>query len=143
MSNGSDVIGKPIIAADEGGWFSSGPALPLNTVQSLGQDAVIVPEKRSSGPGNLWEWLKAKVNDPQEWATQEAHEVRIKAALGQPVNRVILDLQDNLILNVGQRITHQVLQQAERVGVLDILLSSVYDKGPEIFKDELPAPRPG
>ncbi len=40
---------------------------------------------------------------------------RIKADLGQPVSRVILDPQDNVVLNVGEASTHQAIEQAERV----------------------------
>jgi uncharacterized protein YrrD len=73
MRKGSDLIGKPIIAfdsgerleniedllfdqnsnqllgflVDEGGWFSTARVLPLENVQSIGQDAIIVPSKNT------------------------------------------------------------------------------------------------
>jgi len=100
-------------------------------------------QQAKQSAGNLWERIKDKVSDIQERTAQEAHEARIKTALGRPVSRVILDPQDNVILNVGELITHQAIQRAEQVGALDILLSSVYDKDPEISKDELRAPEPG
>lgn len=92
---------------------------------------------------NLWDRIKSKVSDIQDTAEREAHEHRIKSAIGRPVNRVILDPQDNVILNVGEIITHQAVTQAEQAGVLDILLGSVYDKDPEITTSEMRAPEPG
>ncbi|HEY0602381.1 MAG TPA: PRC-barrel domain-containing protein [Herpetosiphonaceae bacterium] len=92
---------------------------------------------------NLWDRVRSSVNSFQERTEQEAREHQIKSALGRPVTRVILDPQDNVILNVGELITHQAIDMARQAGVLDILLSSVYDKDPEIAMDELRAPEPG
>jgi len=100
-------------------------------------------QQAKDSASNLWGRIKEKVSDIQERNEREAHEHRIKSALGRPVNRVILDRQDNVILNVGELITHQAIQTAEQAGVLDILLSSVYDKDPEITQEELRAPEPG
>lgn len=68
---------------------------------------------------------------------------RIEQALGRPVTRVILDPQDNVILNVGELITHRAVRQAEESGVLNILVSSVYIKEPEISDQELRAQEHG
>ena len=95
------------------------------------------------GATNLWDRLKAKVSETQETAAQEAEEARIKRAIGRPTNRVILDRQDNVILNVGELITHQAVERARTAGVLDMLLSSVYEKDPELAPEELRAPEPG
>jgi hypothetical protein len=56
---------------------------------------------------------------------------------------VILDRQDNVILNVGELITNQAVDRSRQEGVLDILLSSVYDKKPELSAGDLRAPAPG
>ncbi len=95
------------------------------------------------GAASLWERIKSKVSETKEIATQQAEEARIDNAIGRPVSRVILDRQDNVILNVGELITHHAVQEARQAGVLDMLLSSVYDKDPEITQDELRAPEPG
>ncbi len=63
--------------------------------------------------------------------------------MGRPVTRVILDPEDNVILNVGELITHRAVRQAEESGVLNILLSSVYTKEPEISDKELRASEQG
>jgi lactate dehydrogenase-like 2-hydroxyacid dehydrogenase len=62
---------------------------------------------------------------------------------GRPVTRVILDPEDNVILNVGELITHRAVSQAETSGVLNILLSSVYTKEPQISDKELRASEHG
>lgn len=95
------------------------------------------------GAVSLWERLKTRVGETQETAAKEAEEMRIKHAIGRPVTRVILDPQDNIILNVGELITHKAVEDARQVGVLDMLLGSVYDKEPELAPDELRAPEPG
>lgn len=59
------------------------------------------------------------------------------------MTRVILDPDDNVILNVGELITHRAISQAKEGEVLNILLSSVYTKEPEISDKELRAPEPG
>jgi hypothetical protein len=48
-----------------------------------------------------------------------------------------------VILNVGDLITHQALEQARQANVLDVMLSSVYSQTPEFSKAELRAPEPG
>src|SRR3712207_6489344 len=78
MRKGSDLIGKPIVSfddgseietiqdlvfdqnnnqllgfvVDEGGWFSGARVLPLNRVQALGPDTVIVPDKKAVIPAD-------------------------------------------------------------------------------------------
>lgn len=110
---------------------------------SAGQALQAGTQNVKEGAGNLWERLKSKVSDTQEAASQQAEEFRINRAIGRPTNRVILDRQDNVILNVGELITHQAVTTARQAGVLDMLLSSVYDKDPELSQDELRAPEPG
>lgn len=97
----------------------------------------------SGSATGLWGKVKAKLSNLQDQEAQLLEERRIKRALGRPVDRVILDPQDNVILNVGEIITHQAVEQARQADVLDILLSSVYDKEPEISTEEMRAPEPG
>jgi uncharacterized protein YrrD len=100
-------------------------------------------QQAHTGAGNLWERVKTSVSGFQERTEQEAQEHQIRSALGRPVTRVILDPQDHVILNVGELITHHAIDTARQAGVLDILLSSVYDKDPDIAIDELRAPERG
>ncbi len=80
---------------------------------------------------------KEKISTLKEQTSGEIEERRINAALGRPVTRVILDKNDNVILNVGEMITHQAIDQARAAGVLEILLSSVTKDQPRFTSDEL------
>ena len=79
----------------------------------------------------------------QERSARTLEEQRIKGALGRPVTRVILDQNDEVILNVGELVTHQALEAARSAGVLDVLLGSVYTQSPQFSKAEMSAPEPG
>ena len=69
---------------------------------------------------------------------------RIQRALGRPVSRVILDQQDQVILNLGELITHQAIDRAREAGSLEILLGSVYSHTPEMLtRSDLRAPARG
>lgn len=88
MRKGRDMLGKPVIAydtgekfetindlvfdqvnnvllgflVDEGGWFSSARVLPLDQVQAIGADAVIVPTKDSIAIANTIPEIEAVLN---------------------------------------------------------------------------------
>src|SRR4030095_15874354 len=64
----------------------------------------------------------------------------IADAIGRPVTKVILDREDNVILNLGDIITHQAVQRAHDAGGLDSLLQSVYKANVEFAKEEMRAP---
>lgn len=87
----------------------------------------------------FWQTLQAKLEEFQVRRTRTVKQQRIEHALGRPVSRVILDSTDNVILNVGELITHRAVHQAQASGVLNILLSSVYTREPEISEQELRA----
>ncbi|MCL6749555.1 PRC-barrel domain-containing protein [Nostoc sp. CCCryo 231-06] len=91
----------------------------------------------------FWQALKDQAEKLQGRSTRALKKQRIEQALGRPVTRVILDPQDNVILNVGELITHRAVRQAEESGVLNILVSSVYIKEPEISDQELRAQEHG
>jgi uncharacterized protein YrrD len=95
------------------------------------------------GTSNLWDKVKETASELQERGTQAVEEQRIKGALGRPVTRVILDRHDQVILNVGDLITHQAISTSREAGVLDLLLSSVYTETPKLSTEELRAPDTG
>ncbi|MEH1771086.1 MAG: hypothetical protein ACYTXE_33955 [Nostoc sp.] len=107
----------------------------LETKAQLGDGASIAQQNLNT----FWQVLKAKTEQLQGRSTRAIKKQRIELALGRPVTRVILDPEDNVILNVGELITHRAVSQAEESGVLNILLSSVYTKEPEISDKELRA----
>ncbi|MEH2333817.1 PRC-barrel domain-containing protein [Nostoc sp.] len=111
----------------------------LETKVQLRQGASVAQENLNT----FWQALKQKAEMLQRRSTRAMRKQRIELALGRPVTRVILDPEDNVILNVGELITHCAVRQAEEGGVLNILLSSVYIKEPEISGQELRAQEHG
>lgn len=91
----------------------------------------------------FWQTLQNKAQEIRGQSTRAINKHRVEQALGRPVIRVILDPEDKVILNVGELITHRAVHQAEESGVLNILLSSVYFKNPEIYPHELRAQEHG
>ncbi|MEH2251936.1 hypothetical protein, partial [Nostoc sp.] len=111
----------------------------LESKVQLRQGASIAQENLNT----LWQALKQNAEMLQRRSTRAMRKQRIELALGRPVTRVILDPEDNVILNVGELITHCAVRHAEESGVLNILLSSVYIKEPEISDQELRAQEHG
>jgi uncharacterized protein YrrD/ElaB/YqjD/DUF883 family membrane-anchored ribosome-binding protein len=91
----------------------------------------------------FWQSLQNQVEELRGRSVRAIRKQLIEQALGRPVTRVILDAQDNVILNVGELITHRAIHQATENGVLKILLNSVYFKKPEISLQELRASEHG
>lgn len=87
----------------------------------------------------FWQMVKERATDLKEKGDSELEERRIKGALGRPVNRVIFDRNDTVILNVGDLITHEAIDRARQAEVLDILLSSVYTQEPDLDPAQLQA----
>ena len=94
-------------------------------------------EQLKEGAASLWESVKTKAGEYKDVATHETEEFRIRRALGRPASRVILSKSDIVILNVGDIITHEAVQKARAAGELEVLLTSVYDKGPNLSTDEM------
>ncbi|PSB27758.1 PRC-barrel domain-containing protein [Stenomitos frigidus] len=92
---------------------------------------------------NFWQTLQQKAQELQGRSARAIKQQRIEQALGRPVTRVILDPQDNVILNVGELITHRAVRLADDGGVLNVLLGSVYMKEPTIDDRELRASEHG
>ena len=95
------------------------------------------------GLGNFIGELKTDVNDFKERRAKAKEIKQIKNALGRPSNRVILDRQDNVVLNVGDLITNQAIERARSADMLDVLLDSVDEQTPAIDDEERSAPVPG
>lgn len=100
-------------------------------------------EQIQSGAKSLWVQIKGTANELQGRSAEAIEEQRIRGALGRPVTRVILDQSDNVILNVGELITHQAINSARQSDVLDLLLSSVYTESPKLSLQDIRAPQAG
>ena len=105
----------------------------LKTTTTVAQESV----------ANLWGKVKETTSDLQGRSTEAITEQRIKGALGRPTTRVILDRNDEVILNVGELITHKAINNARSAGILDLLLDSVYTDKPILSLEELRAPETG
>jgi uncharacterized protein YrrD len=113
------------------------------TAHQLGHTADRVGTQVHSGIAQSVEWAKQAGEKLRAQSTQALEAKQIKGALGRPATRVILDRQDRVILNTGELITHQSIEDARRAGMLEVLLSSVYTKTPEFSEATLRAPAPG
>lgn len=91
----------------------------------------------------LWDWVRETTDEIRGRSTQAIEEQRIRGALGRPVTRVILDPHDQVLLNVGELVTHSAIEAARRADMLDVVLNSVYTQTPEFSKAELRAPESG
>jgi uncharacterized protein YrrD len=99
---------------------------------------------------DLWDRFTAKLGEMKDATGQRVDEqqtrsrlMAIEDAVGRPVTKVILDLEDQVILDLGDLITHAAIQRAHDAGALDTLLGSVYKGEVSFDKDELRARRPG
>jgi uncharacterized protein YrrD len=118
-------------------------AVGLNTGDALKTTGSNVGQQVKEGAKGLWEQVKETASNLQEHGTQAIEDKRIKGALGRPVTRVILDRNDEVILNVGELITHQAIAISREADVLEVLLDSVYTASPTLSLDELRAPESG
>ena len=100
-------------------------------------------DRLQEGAANIWDRVKETASDLQGRSAQALEEKRIKGALGRPTTRVILDRQDEVILNVGELISHKAIDNARSAGILDVLLDSVYTETPHLSLEELRAPGTG
>ncbi len=98
----------------------------------------------------LWEAFTRKLGEMTDATGRRVDEeqtkrrlAQIEDAVGRPVTKVILDLQDHVVLDVGDIVTHRAIQQAHEAGALDSLLASVYTAQVQFDKSELRAQRPG
>lgn len=112
------------------------------TGQQIKEKTLDASAQIRDGAKGLWAQVKETTSDLQERSTQAVEEKRIKGALGRSVVRVILGQNDEVILNVGDLITHQAVAAARQADVLDSLLDSVYTETPHLSLEELRAPEP-
>jgi uncharacterized protein YrrD len=122
-------------------------SVALGTAQEASASAKDSLGSAGDQVGNLWDQFTAKIGEMTDATGRRVDEEQTKRhlsdiadAIGRPVTKVILDRQDNVILNLGDIITHQSIQRAHDSGGLDSLLSSVYKGAVEFSKDEMRAP---
>jgi uncharacterized protein YrrD len=98
----------------------------------------------------LWDTFTRKLGEMTDATGRRVDEeqtkrrlAQIEDAVGRPVTKVILDLEDHVVLDVGDIVTHRAVQQAHEAGALDSLIGSVYTAQIQFDKAELRAQRPG
>jgi len=90
---------------------------------------------------DAFESIRKSVTEFMGRTPEQVERRRIRDALGRPVERVILDQQDQVILNRGEYVTNRAIERARDAGVLDILLSSV-STGRSEPAEAIPKPPP-
>jgi uncharacterized protein YrrD len=106
--------------------------------------AGVAAEQVGDTAAGLWDQFTRKISDMTDATGRRVDEERTKKrlsdiedAVGRPVSKVILDRDDEVILDLGEIITHEAIQRAYDANALDGLLNSVY-KGDVVFeKDEM------
>ncbi|WP_295614327.1 PRC-barrel domain-containing protein [Chamaesiphon sp. GL140_3_metabinner_50] len=118
-------------------------SLATTTGERLKTTTSVAGDRLQEGAANVWDRVRETANDLQGRSSQALEQKRIKGALGRPTTRVILDRHDEVILNVGELISHKAIDRARSAGILDVLLDSVYTETPRLSLDELRAPEKG
>jgi uncharacterized protein YrrD len=105
-----------------------------------------VGSARTTASG-IWEQFQAKLGEVTDATGRRMDEqqarsklAEIEDAIGRPVTKVVLDLDDDVVLNFGDIITHQAVQRAYEAGGLDSLLKSVYRAEVTFMPEDLRAP---
>ena len=135
------------LARERGKLRELGASVAAGQAQELKDRAGSAAGQASDSASGLWDAFTSKLSEMTDAAGRRVDEEQTKKrladiedAVGRPVTKVILDRQDNVILNLGQLITHQAVQRAYEAGGLDALLNSVYRGSVEFSKEEMRAP---
>ena len=148
VPKGRKIRQEDVTAAKEAGKLSALTAsVATGTAQAVGADASDALGSIGDSASDLWDKFTAKIGDMTDSTGQKADEAQTKKrlsdisdAVGRPVTKVILDREDDVVLNLGDIITHQAIQRAHESGGLDSLLASVYKGTVEFDKAEMRAP---
>jgi hypothetical protein len=99
---------------------------------------------------SLWDKFTRKVGEMTDAAGQRVDHEQTKRRLdeiedpvGRPVTKVMLDLEDRVILDLGDLITHAAVQRAHDAGALDSLLASVFKGDVAFERNEMRAEKRG
>jgi uncharacterized protein YrrD len=122
-------------------------AVAAGTAQQAAAGAKDALGSAGDSAASLWDQFTAKIGEMTDATGRRVDEAQTKKriadiadAVGRPVSKVILDREDNVILNMGDIITHQAVQRAHESGGLDSLLASVYRGEVQFTKEEMRAP---
>jgi len=148
VPKGRTIRQTDVTAAKDAGKLAALTAsAAAGTAQAVGANASDALGGVGDSAANLWDQFTAKIGDVTDATGKRADEEQTKKrlsditdAVGRPVTKVILDREDNVVLNLGDIITHQAIQRAHEAGGLDSLLASTYKGTVEFSKEEMRAP---
>jgi uncharacterized protein YrrD len=156
--NGAVVVpaGRRVTSDDVERSRAAGRLGDLTTAVGLGEAGLAAANAgdalgaASDSAAGLWDKFTSKIGEMTDAAGQRVdHEQtkrrldQIEDAVGRPVTKVFLDLEDRVILDLGDLITHAAVQRAHDAGALDSLLASVYKGDVTFARDEMRAEKPG
>jgi uncharacterized protein YrrD len=148
VPSGRRIRSEDVAAAKEAGKLGAlTTSAAAGTAQAVGADASDTLGAMGDSAANLWDQFTAKIGDMTDATGKRADEAQTRKLLsdiadsvGRPVTKVILDREDNVVLNLGDIITHQAIQRAHESGGLDSLLAATYKGTVEFTKEEMRAP---
>lgn len=138
-------------AREEGGLDALYGAVGLERPVPVSEQLSAAARSASESASDLWSRFTSRLSEMTDSAGRrlDAEQTkgqldRIHDAIGRPVTKVFLDREDNVILDLGDLVTHQAVQRAHEAGQLDQLLAAVY-KAPDVSftREEMKAPMPG
>lgn len=137
---------EPLLASGGVVQPSDAPQQAGAKLEEVGQNVSAAAGQATDQAGDLWTAFTNKISQLTDASGKRIDEERTKQrlaaiqdAVGRPVSKVILDRQDNVVLNLGDIITHESVQRAYDAGMLDTLLENVYKGDVEFSKDEMKA----
>lgn len=151
VANGQRITAEHVEAAEQSGNLEVlKQAVTAGERQEIADRVGADVEKLSDAAGNVWDRFTTKLSEVTDAQGNRVDEQQTKAklseisdAIGRPVTKVILDRDDEVILDLGDIITHQAVQQAHESGMLDTLLASVHKADVTFMRDEMKARQRG
>lgn len=134
-------------ARSEGGLDALYHAVGLERPVPVGEQVATAARSAAESAGDLWNRFTQRLSEMGDEAGRrmdrqqtQAQLDRINDSIGRPVTKVFLDREDNVILDLGDLITHQAVQRAYDAGMLESLLASVYRMDVSFTQEQLRAP---
>ena len=100
-----------------------GSPVALPSASSVNDAVAVASERLAAGAQSVREGAagfldraKGWIADTRDRAQIDAETAQVEGAVGRPVNRVVLDREDHIILNIGEIITHKAVEQSRAAG---------------------------
>jgi uncharacterized protein YrrD len=151
VANGQRIDLEDVQQAREAGVIDDlYAAVGAERQKSAGEQAQEAAGQATDTAQDLWDRFTNKLSELTDSAGKrfdaeqtKGQLAKIHDAIGRPVTKAILDREDDVILDVGDLITHQAVQRAHENGMLQSMLDSVYVAQVTFERDELKAKIPG